>query len=117
MLVALEREFKNDSAKETQMAGEFDKDFGYLMPFLDKIGEAAKSLSNPAAREELRELIAGEKGRWARIRDLLADRDAPAKAPSAAGSPAKSEAPLAGPPALPQFTVGSLKGRGTGVKG
>ena len=101
------------------MADEFDKDFGYLMPFLDKIGEAARSLSNPTARQELGELVAGEKVRWARIRQLLANPQAAAKPPSAAPSTAKaeSEAPLAEKPALPQFTVGSLKGRGTGVKG
>jgi hypothetical protein len=100
------------------MPGEFDKDFGYLMPFLDKIGEAARSLSNPTARQELGELVAGEKVRWARIRQLLANPEAAAK-PSAIPSTAKaeSEAPLAEKPALPQFTVGSLKGRGTGVKG
>jgi hypothetical protein len=101
------------------MADEFDKDFGYLMPFIDKIGQAAKSLSNPAARQELGELVAGEKGRWARIKELLANRDAAPKAtaPSASDSPAMAAAPLAEKPELPQFTVGSLKGRRTGAKG
>ena len=98
------------------MAGEFDKDFGYLIPFLDKIGEAAMSLSNPAAREELRELIAGEKGRWTRIRDLLADRPAATSSPPVSAPSEKSEAPSAEAHARPQFTVGSLKGRGTGVR-
>jgi len=51
--------------------GEFDKDFGYLMPFLDKVAAAASGLSDPAAREELTQLVGGEKKRWTRIRQLL----------------------------------------------
>jgi hypothetical protein len=98
------------------MAGEFDKDFGYLMPFLDKIGAAATSLPSPAARDELQQLIAGERVRWTRIRDLLAGIEAPANPPSERASPAKAGAPLTEAPAAPKFTVGSLKGRGTGVK-
>lgn len=53
------------------MPGEFDKDFGYLMPFLDKIAGAAQTIANPAARAELTKLVADEKARWTRIRELL----------------------------------------------
>ena len=102
------------------MAGQFDKDFGYLLPFLDRIAQAADSLSNPAAGRELKELVSGEKARWIRIRELL---DNPTTATGASG--AKAKAPLrpaadgaVGPtqppdrPAPPQFTVGRLKGLG-----
>ncbi|MCI0489133.1 MAG: hypothetical protein L0229_21280 [Blastocatellia bacterium] len=51
--------------------GEFDKDFGYLMPFLDKVAAAAGKLSDPAAREELEQLVVGERERWFQIRKLL----------------------------------------------
>jgi hypothetical protein len=51
--------------------GQFDKDFGYLMPFLDKVASAASSLADATAREELMRLIADEKPRWTRIRQLL----------------------------------------------
>jgi hypothetical protein len=51
--------------------GQFDKDFGYLMPFLDKVASAASGIGDAAAREELVRLIADEKPRWARIRQLL----------------------------------------------
>lgn len=96
------------------MAGEFDKDFGYLMPFLDKIGAAANSLSNPAARDELRQLIAGEKGRWMRIRELLANPASAAVASTVNKPSGQAPSPSPEPNAPPQFTVGSLKGRGAG---
>ena len=99
------------------MAGQFDKDFGYLLPFLDKIAQAADSLSNPGASKELRDLVSGEKARWARIRELL---ESPSKVtgstarasprPAAATEPAR--APEPDRPAPPQFTVGRLKGLG-----
>ena len=99
------------------MAGQFDKDFGYLLPFLDKIAQAADSLSNPAASKELRDLVSGEKARWVRIRELL---ESPTKVSgSTAGAPpgpAASVGPARAPeperPAPPQFTVGRLKGLG-----
>jgi hypothetical protein len=100
------------------VAGEFDKDFGYLLPFLDKIAQAADSLSNSAAGKELRELVSGEKARWIRIRELL---NSPTKAAVPAGAAstrpgtatsAPAPAPSDGRPAPPQFTVGRLKGLG-----
>lgn len=92
------------------MAGEFDKDFGYLMPFLDKVAAAAASLQDPAARAELTKLMAEEKARWARIRQLLGGASGSgAAAPSAPASPTN---PTAAAPDARQpfsFTVGSLR--------
>ena len=105
----------------------FDRDFGYLMPFLDKVAAAASQLQDPAARAELQRLMAEEKPRWERARELLSGaqgraapgaaqgRAAPAAAPVRA-MPAVAGAPYAvGPglastaPGAPQLTVGSLK--------
>jgi hypothetical protein len=100
------------------VAGPFDKDFGYLIPFLDRIAQAADSLSNPAAGRELKELVSGEKARWIRIRELL---NSPMKTagPTGAAAPARPSAEAAATanapperPAQPQFTVGRLKGLG-----
>ncbi len=65
--------------------GEFDKDFGYLIPFIDKITEAAKNVAETAAREELLELVGGQQQRWARIRELLSGAAAGPAPPVAAG--------------------------------
>jgi hypothetical protein len=70
-------------------AGEFDKDFGYLIPFIDKITEAAKGVTDTATRDELLELVAGQQQRWARIRELLSG--APRGSASTA-APVKAEA-------------------------
>lgn len=92
--------------------GQFDKDFGYLMPFLDKVEAAARTLSDPAAGEELRRLMRDEKTRWTRIRQLLsggqsqaAARPAP-KAPALTGSTVESNATVK---EAASFTVGSLR--------
>ena len=91
--------------------GPFDKDFGYLMPFLDKIAGAASGLADQAARAELSSLIAGEKQRWERIRQLLGGAGGRASAASApAPKPAASEtASPAETREVPSFTVGSLR--------
>jgi hypothetical protein len=88
---------------------EFEKDFGYLMPFLEKVAEAASTLPDLAARAELAQLITDEKRRWARIRQLLsgspadgASKPVAVAADDAQGSPAKPK---------PSFTVGSLRPR------
>jgi hypothetical protein len=101
------------------VAGPFDKDFGYLLPFLDRIAQAADSLSNPAAGRELKELVSGEKARWVRIRELLEDpskvtanRAGASSARPATTAPAPAPARSDGRPAPPQFTVGRLKGLG-----
>jgi hypothetical protein len=94
--------------------GEFDKDFGYLIPFLDKVARAAGSLSSPAARDELTRLVGGEKERWARIQQLLAGASGVTSAPNNPAPAPKAESPQApDEPRPPQFTVGRLKGRDT----
>lgn len=99
------------------MAGEFDKDFGYLMPFLDKVAGAAASLADPAARAELTKLIADEKAKWARIRELLGGAAGQATAaPTAAASANKDNPQAAASPAVREpfsFTVGSLRPKRT----
>lgn len=108
--------------------GAFEKDLGYLMPFLEKVTAAAEELPDAAARDELRRLMADEKARWARIRDLLGG--APGRPGARAGVPVSP--PASAPTRLPEgapklaresadtinrvapgmagFTVGSLKG-------
>lgn len=102
------------------MAGEYDKDFGYLMPFLDRVAGAAASLADPAARAELTRLMADEKARWARIRQLLGGASGQAVTQATASSnPASPQA--AAPPATVSaearepfsFTVGSLRPKRT----
>ena|SRR5689334_11979108 len=95
------------------MAGEFDKDFGYLMPFLDKIAGAATSLADPAARAECTRLVADEKARWTRIRELLGGAAGQATAaPAASGN--RDDLQAAASPAPREsfsFTVGSLRAK------
>ncbi|HKG20844.1 MAG TPA: hypothetical protein VKC34_03015 [Blastocatellia bacterium] len=79
-------------------AEEFDKDFGYLMPFIDKVIEAANRATDAATRAELLELVGGQKQRWARIGELLSGQTA-ATAPSAATE--RAEAPVPNKPVLP----------------
>jgi hypothetical protein len=112
------------------MAGPFERDFGYLMPFLDKVEQAAADLADTRAREELVRLMREERVRWTRIRELLggaqewareeaptadalrASAAPPEPAVQARRAPAPQRAP-AGPQAvLPGFTVGSLRVRG-----
>lgn len=91
------------------MAETFDRDFGYLMPFLEKIEKAAGELSDPAARNEATRLAAEEKQRWARMRALLGGEKAATTGATAdvrAAAPRPPVAPAAG------FTVGSLRGGG-----
>ena len=98
--------------------GAFEKDFGYLIPFLEKVAAAADTVADAAAREELKRLVAGEQSRWLRIRELLSG--GPSTASRQTAMPA---APVAQPstgipsphgaqPSPPkQFTVGSLRPR------
>jgi len=91
--------------------GQFDKDFGYLLPFLDKVAAAAANLTDSAARAELTKLMAEEKARWARIRQLLAGASGQASA-AAPVPPSLSPAPESQPAREPlSFTVGSLRPR------
>lgn len=96
--------------------GAFDKDFGYLMPFLDKVAAAAGDLSDPVAREELTRLLAEEKVRWQRIRDLLkgaSGSTAVPRSPSPSVAPALARSSGDGinrvSPVMAGLTVGSLK--------
>ena len=98
--------------------GQFDKDFGYLMPFLDKVAASANNLSDPAAREELKRLMADERPRWSRIRQLLsgASGQSPSASKIAEANPAKvNPAARAELSATEKetwsFTVGSLRPR------
>ena len=97
------------------MAGEFDKDFGYLMPFLDKVAGAAATLADPAARAELTRLVADEKTKWARIRQLLGG--AAGQAATQASALRTNAAPQAAAPNETRepfaFTVGSLRPKRT----
>jgi hypothetical protein len=102
------------------MAGEYEKDFGYLMPFLDRVAGAAASLADPAARAELTRLMADEKARWARIRQLLGGASGQAVTQATASSnPASPQAvaPQATASAEARepfsFTVGSLRPKRT----
>jgi hypothetical protein len=94
----------------------FDRDFGYLMPFLDKVAAAAGELEDPAARAELTRLISEEKIRWQRVRELLRGAPAGQGAPAVSGSaPAKTLARSSADginrvaPQMTGLTVGSLK--------
>ena len=91
-------------------AGQFDKDFGYLMPFIDKIAAAASGLADPAARAELATLVANEKQRWERIRQLLSGASGKAAPPAHKGAISSEAAPVQGREPL-TYTVGSLRNR------
>ncbi|RKH10583.1 hypothetical protein D7Y13_24800 [Corallococcus praedator] len=100
----------------------FDRDFGYLLPFMDKVASAASDLPDASARAELVQLMAEEKVRWERIRSLL--QGASGRGAPAAAREASSKQPVAPPLARVSsddvnrvarreagFTVGSLKSR------
>jgi hypothetical protein len=80
----------------------FEKDFGYLFPFFDRLEQGARTLA-PQSRDELLALLAGERERWARVQALLAG-EAGRGAQGTAGQ-ASSAAPAL------HWTVGPL-GRG-----
>jgi hypothetical protein len=83
--------------------GNFARDFGYLMPFLERVQAAGEALP-PPTRNELATLLAGERARWERIRELLAGAEAPRPGPA----PPRRVSPTQ-PPAAVGFTVGSLR--------
>ncbi|HEX8436158.1 hypothetical protein [Archangium sp.] len=62
----------------------FDRDIGYLMPFLERVAAAAGELQDASARAELTRLMAEEKARWARIQELLGGASGRSAAPAAA---------------------------------
>ena len=93
--------------------GQFDKDFGYLMPFLDKVAAAASALNDPAASEELARLMTDEKTRWARIRQLLSGaQPKPAARPAIKATAERTASTVesnATNKEVATFTVGSLR--------
>ncbi|MEW6208311.1 MAG: hypothetical protein AB1631_08080 [Acidobacteriota bacterium] len=80
----------------------FEKDFGYLMPFIDRIAAAANSIADDAAREEFTRLVSDERARWMRIRQLLSGAEAQTGQSQQASEESKPQF---------QFTVGSLRKR------
>ena len=92
----------------------FDRDFGYLMPFLDKVQAAAQRLPSPA-REELSALLSGERERWTRVRALLGGAPGAAPPPPPRPQPDLRPAPPPGGGAADvrrsasAFTVGPLR--------
>lgn len=99
--------------------GQFEKDFGYLMPFLDKVAAAAGTIADPAARNELVRLVADEKQRWTRIRQLLSGAPGPpsnqmrrpAMPPQSNGQSFRNEKTKEVSREPLSFTVGSLRPR------
>ncbi|MCP3144712.1 hypothetical protein [Pyxidicoccus xibeiensis] len=99
--------------------GAFDRDFGYLLPFLDKVAAAASELPDAASREELTRLMAEEKVRWRRIQDLLGGASGRGAAPTATTDSGRTGAPALArasadsihrvAPTSAGLTVGSLK--------
>ncbi|HYO54996.1 hypothetical protein [Archangium sp.] len=65
----------------------FDRDIGYLMPFLDRLAAAADTLPDANAREELKRLMAEEKVRWARIQQLLGGASGSGTSPATSPTP------------------------------
>lgn len=103
---------RGKDASSGEAAGAFERDFGYLVPFMDKVAAAASTLPDPAARAELQRLMAEEKQRWARVRELLAGAQGVAQGRTApAPAAAQASRPGAPRPLQPgaQLTVGSLK--------
>ncbi|WP_164014878.1 hypothetical protein [Pyxidicoccus trucidator] len=108
---------KNPSPSSPTAA--FDRDFGYLLPFLDKVAAAASELQDAAAREELTRLMAEEKVRWQRIQALLGGAGGQGAAPTStqasgrSGAPSLARASADGvhrvAPTAAGLTVGSLK--------
>lgn len=62
------------------MASSFERDFGYLLPFLDRVTQAASDHPDARVRAELLSLLADEKARWTRVRELMSARPGRARA-------------------------------------
>lgn len=90
------------------LAEQFEKDLGYLLPFLDRVAAAAVEIEDSPAREELLSLISGEKERWSRISQLLAG-DAGCSQGSPSSVSKQADSILDVDKAASGFTVGSLR--------
>lgn len=82
------------------MASSFERDFGYLLPFLDRVTQAASDHPDARVRAELVSLLEGEKARWARVRELMA------------AGPGRARAD-----ALGSSATGKARGKASGTKG
>ncbi|MGQ0504527.1 MAG: hypothetical protein ACT4TC_04350 [Myxococcaceae bacterium] len=93
-------------ARTKDSGGGLDRDFAYLMPFLDKVASTAANFAGPG-RDELMVLVDGEKERWQRIQDLLKGAAPPsAEAVDASANTQAHEVEL---PPIQRFTIGALK--------
>ncbi|HLT28433.1 MAG TPA: hypothetical protein VK013_00190 [Myxococcaceae bacterium] len=93
------------------MASSFERDFGYLLPFLDRVTQAASDHPDARVRAELVSLLADEKARWVRVRELLSAKPGHARADALGptfrkkgegahqAEPVRSAAPRSEPPA------------------
>lgn len=86
------------------MEESFEKDFGYLIPFIDRIAAAANQITSDGAREEFSRLVSDERARWTRIRQLLSG------AVEAQPDQSHTTSTESKPESF-QFTVGSLRKR------
>ena len=103
----------------TPTTSAFERDFGYLLPFMDKVAAAAANLQDAAAREELTRLMAEEKVRWARIQQLLTGASGRGATPTSTTASGREGAPQLArasadnihrvAPTAAGLTVGSLK--------
>jgi hypothetical protein len=102
--------FKEDDVP----AGEFEKDFGYLTPFIERVARHAAGMADSAAKTELQSLVAGEVERWMRVRELLSAPEPREKrqtnSPEAA-SVLKPDERAVSSTARFHLTVGSLKSK------
>jgi hypothetical protein len=80
---------------------DFEKDFGYLMPFLDRVQQEASKVGG----DELKSLLKDESQKWQRIRQLLSQKDGAASPTKKTSQPAKAEAEAP----VKMLTVGSLR--------
>ncbi len=69
----------------------FAKDFGYLIPFLDKVNAYAEGLPDGPRKDELQSLLSSQSADWTRIAAILSG-GAPS-APRAQEAPAEAEVP------------------------
>jgi hypothetical protein len=101
----------------TEKGSGFERDFAYLVPFLDKVEQAGAGLTAPGAKEELARLMAGEKARWMRMRELLAGAAGQGAPPRAQLAPVHSQGQAALEDAARPyqaargFTVGAMRKR------
>ena len=94
-----------------QEPGAFERDFGYLFPFLDKLVAAARAMPAGAARTRLEQLLSEERARFEEIRALFSGKAPTVTAKATPAKPAPASATAAQSPQPPEngLTVGSLR--------